>query len=496
MSTYLNPNVIQNGSIDETKLTLELQTKINSAEETYTAGTNIDITGNVISTTGVATTSQLETHINDDNIHVTSGEKSRWDAKYTKPSSGISTADLASGIQENLSYISTIKSAFTLNDLNTLRTDASKGASAYANLGGHTVGVNVPANAIFTDTIYDDTNVLSAISSKQDILIGTQTAGQNIKTINGESILGTGNITISGGSGAGTSYTAGTNIDITNGVISVTGITVPTKTSDLTNDSGFLTEHQSLSAYSTTSQMNTAISAATNNMATQTWVNGQGFLKSYTEQYTGTVTSVGVSVPTGLSVSGSPVTTSGTVAISYASGYSIPTTAKQTQWDGAVTNSHTHSNSTVLDGITSANITSWNNKQDVISDLATIRYNSSNVPFITRQVTASSNYILNGTGQHTYEYMIITTASGINTINVRLASDAATNSVAGWQHYLLIYNNNGGTLNIVIGSGMAATKSLYTIGHAQQIELAWMVHYETNKYNYVITGSDAMTWLS
>jgi len=40
----------------------------------------------------------------------------------------------------------------------------------------------------------------------------------------------------------------------------------------------------------------------------------------------GTVTSVGVSVPTGLSVANSPVTTSGTIAISLASGYTIPTT--------------------------------------------------------------------------------------------------------------------------------------------------------------------------
>ena len=41
----------------------------------------------------------------------------------------------------------------------------------------------------------------------------------------------------------------------------------------------------------------------------------------------GTVTSVGVSVPTGLSVANSPITTSGTIAISLASGYTIPTTA-------------------------------------------------------------------------------------------------------------------------------------------------------------------------
>ncbi len=51
------------------------------------------------------------------------------------------------------------------------------------------------------------------------------------------------------------------------------------------------------------------------------------------DEPSGTVTSVGVSVPTGLSVSNTPITTSGTIAISLASGYSIPTTTKQATWD-------------------------------------------------------------------------------------------------------------------------------------------------------------------
>ena len=46
----------------------------------------------------------------------------------------------------------------------------------------------------------------------------------------------------------------------------------------------------------------------------------------------GTVTSVGVSVPTGFSVSNTPITSSGTIAIAFASGYSLPTTANQTAW--------------------------------------------------------------------------------------------------------------------------------------------------------------------
>lgn len=49
----------------------------------------------------------------------------------------------------------------------------------------------------------------------------------------------------------------------------------------------------------------------------------------------GTVTLVDVTVPTGLSVSGVPISTTGTVAIGFASGYSLPTNAQQSQWSTA-----------------------------------------------------------------------------------------------------------------------------------------------------------------
>jgi hypothetical protein len=49
----------------------------------------------------------------------------------------------------------------------------------------------------------------------------------------------------------------------------------------------------------------------------------------------GTVTSVAATVPTGFTISGSPITTSGTLALAYDTGYSLPTTAKQGQWDTA-----------------------------------------------------------------------------------------------------------------------------------------------------------------
>ena len=52
----------------------------------------------------------------------------------------------------------------------------------------------------------------------------------------------------------------------------------------------------------------------------------------------GTVTSVALSTPTGLTTTGSPVTTSGTLAVAFTAGYSIPTTSSQTNWDSAYTN--------------------------------------------------------------------------------------------------------------------------------------------------------------
>jgi len=65
---------------------------------------------------------------------------------------------------------------------------------------------------------------------------------------------------------------------------------------------------------------------------TVTSVNGQTGAVSV-----GTVTSVAMTVPTGLSISGTPITTSGTLALTLAAGYSIPTTANQTNWTTAYT---------------------------------------------------------------------------------------------------------------------------------------------------------------
>ena len=112
-----------------------------------------------------------------------------------------------------------------------------------------------------------------------------------------------------------------------------------TKVSQLTNDVGYLTTHQSLANYYTKAEIDA---------------------KGYTTNK-GTVTSVGLTLPTGLTCAINNITTSGTFAVTFASGYSIPTTTKQSSWDSAVSVKHGHSNKTVLDGITSTKVTNWDN---------------------------------------------------------------------------------------------------------------------------------------
>jgi hypothetical protein len=50
------------------------------------------------------------------------------------------------------------------------------------------------------------------------------------------------------------------------------------------------------------------------------------------------VTSVAMTTPTGLTVTGSPITSTGTLALSLSTGYEIPTTTSQTNWNTAYTN--------------------------------------------------------------------------------------------------------------------------------------------------------------
>lgn len=135
-------------------------------------------------------------------------------------------------------------------------------------------------------------------------------------------------------------YNAIQNIDVTG---QLGNYLLKTDAADTYQPKGnYLTTHQTI--YGLTIQKNSTdvgtynpkSKAVTIDIAVPTKVSELTNDSGYTDN-TGTVTSVGISVPTGLSATNSPITTKGTIAITFAEGYSIPTIAKQTSWDNIST---------------------------------------------------------------------------------------------------------------------------------------------------------------
>ena len=110
---------------------------------------------------------------------------------YSKPSTGIPKSDLASAVQTSLGKADTALQSYT---------EQYKGTVTGVKINGTTK--NPSSGVVDLGTVITSHQ---DISSKQDKLI----SGTNIKTINGTSILGSGNITISGGgssSGGSSAY--------------------------------------------------------------------------------------------------------------------------------------------------------------------------------------------------------------------------------------------------------------------------------------------------
>jgi predicted heme/steroid binding protein len=100
----------------------------------------------------------------------------------------------------------------------------------------------------------------------------------------------------------------------------------------------FLVSDAGVIKYRTGSQIVTDLGAVPSTRTLT--INGTAFDLSADRSWSvGTVTSVDMSVPTGFTISGNPVTSSGTLAVAFASGYSLPTNAVQANWTTAYNDS-------------------------------------------------------------------------------------------------------------------------------------------------------------
>jgi hypothetical protein len=150
---------------------------------------------------------------------------------------------------------------------------------------------------------------------------------------------------------------------------------------------------------------------------------------------TGTVTSVDLSAPTGFVVTGNPITSSGTLALSFASGYSLPTTVKQGNWDDAYTFTSSFPSQTGNNGkylTTDGSTLSWGTVST-----ANI-YNSDGTLTGNRTVTMGSNNLLfTGTGT--------TRFTGNLTIGNNTISNYQLNIFGDTFSYITLNNTASGT---------------------------------------------------
>lgn len=360
-----------------------------------------------------------------------------------------------------------------------------------------------------------ETTVKVRLQNKQDKL----QSGENIKTINNESIVGSGNITVGGGTATnvkinGTSITSNDEADIktqgtynstTNKIATMSDLpTVPTKTSDLTNDSGFIdglvilsygssTWNDFLTAYnknkvvycrassnsdpSNGSQTRLAFMAYVNNATSPTEVEFQYYrsVSSHSDSQQGDqvfvykLTSAGTWTVTTRNAFSKVVAGTG-LSSSYSNGAITLTANAQTETDPIFVASAAH-------GITSTDITTWNNKSNFSGDYNDLT-NKPTIPTVPTNVSAFTNDSGYVTDTVTGDLTNLTTTtktdlvSAINEVNQKHIMTAYfTNNytlAANSTYYKLPINSSVSTgtkltldstnHNIVVGSGVSKVK--------------------------------------
>lgn len=236
---------------------------------------------------------------------------------------------------------------------------------------------------------------------------------------------------------------------------------------------------------------------------------------------TGTVTSVSMTVPTGLTVSGSPITSSGTIAITLTTGYSIPTTASQTNWDTAYSNRITSLTTTGSSGAATlvSNVLNIPNYtlsglggqplSSNLTSLAALTYTSASFVKMTAAGTFSldtNSYYLasnpngytNNTGTVTSVSMTVPTGLSISgspitssgTLALTLTTGYSIPTTASQSNWDTAYSNRINTLTTLGNSGAATLLS-------NSLNIPnYSVNFTNNTSGNIMTGSGTTNTLN
>lgn len=159
-------------------------------------------------------------HVSNNDIHVTTSDKSTWSGKYSKPSTGIPKTDLASAVQTSLDKADTalqshqslaayVQGPASSTDAHVATFNGTGGKTIKDS--GYTIAKSVPSDAVFTDT---DTKVTSAgnhytpsYSSTKSASGATGTSGTTVQVVTGVQIDSKGHVTgVTSGAATDTTY--------------------------------------------------------------------------------------------------------------------------------------------------------------------------------------------------------------------------------------------------------------------------------------------------
>lgn len=210
---------------------------------------------------------------------------------------------------------------------------------------------------------------------------------------------------------------------------------------------GYLTSYTETDPVYVASSWYSTTNNSTNWNTAYGWGNhaSAGYLTS--ETYTGTVTSVAMSVPTGLSISGSPITSSGTLALTLTSGYSIPTTSSQTNWDTAYGWGNHASAGYLTSETYTGTVTSVSGTGTVNGLTLTGTVTSSGSLTLGGTLDLSSPPAIGGTtpAAGTFSTLKVGSSSILGNSNADVTLGLAVRNSGASMGYLQTYNSNAGT---------------------------------------------------